>query len=40
MLTTKYKQSTKLALFFFDAKKEPKKHLGGYEFNPPRTLYG
>jgi|GEM_PF-2346304 len=31
ILTIEYRQSTKLALFFFDAKKEPKKHLGGCE---------
>jgi len=35
LLTIKYKQSTKLILFFFDAKKEPKKLLGG---ESPKTL--
>jgi len=38
VITIKYKQSTKPTLFFFDAKKEPKKHLGGCESH--RTLYG
>jgi len=37
----KYKILTKPMIFFFDAKKEPKKHLGGCESPPnPRTLYG
>jgi len=32
ILTIEYKQSTRQSLFFFDAKKESKKHLG----NPPK----
>jgi len=31
VIKNKYKQSTKQALFFFDAQKEPKKLLGGCE---------
>jgi len=37
LLTIRYKQSTKQALFFFDAKKEPKKLLGG-KFKSPNAL--
>gem|GEM_PF-1400548 len=37
--TIRYKQSTRQALFFFDAKKEPKKHLGGVRIQTPNALW-